>query len=68
MARGRKELADPPLTWSISIPSSIATKVNILLFDPLYGKVQYGKRAELITHLLAQWLETQVKKGDERND
>lgn len=59
--RGRKPHADPPTEWKVSLPTSIAAKVELLLTDPYTGKPEHGARSRLLTALLTQWLEEQSK-------
>lgn len=58
--RGRKPHADPPVEWKVSIPSSIAAPVELILTDPLTGKPRHGARAKLIAELLNNWLASQA--------
>lgn len=59
--RGKKPHADPPTEWKISIPTSVAAAVELILTDPLTGKPRHGARAKLITQLLSQWLKEQSR-------
>jgi hypothetical protein len=58
MARGRKASLDPPVEWTVNVPSSIAVQIDLLLSDPLTGKPRYGARAKLVTALLQHYLRT----------
>lgn len=60
---------NPDLTkyWKISLPATLAGIVEFYLFDRIHNKPQYGKRAELIKHLLEGWVEQQ-KTGAVRGD
>lgn len=60
MARGRKPLSDPPVELYVSIPSSLAAKLDLLLFDPALGKPKYGGRSGLIQSLIREWVESQI--------
>lgn len=61
MTRGRKAHADPPVKYVISVPSTLSAKVELLLFDPVTQKPLYGGRSALITQLLREWVERQVR-------
>lgn len=55
--RGRPPRTDPPCSITISIPTSILTKVDKQLEDPLLGHPALGERSALITRLLKEWLD-----------
>lgn len=57
MPRGRKPLTDKSVEWKISLPSSVAVRVELFLTNPLTGKPRYGTRSKLITQLLQDWLD-----------
>ena len=38
------------------VPTHIASRVQLLLTDPLRGKPAYGQMSILITQLLTEWL------------
>ena len=57
--RGRKPALDRPIKWRISIPFSIASRVDLLLSDPTTGTASIGARSELLSRMLRQWLEAQ---------
>ena len=59
--RGKKPHADPPTEWKVSIPTSVAARIELLLSDALTGKPKHGARARLITTLLTEWLATQSR-------
>jgi len=61
---GRKALLDPPVRWELSLPSSLAAQVEVLLADPVRGKTSYGARTKLITRLLREWLREQGATPD----
>lgn len=61
--RGRKPHADPPTEWKVSIPTSIAAKVELLLTDPYTGKPEHGARSRLLTQLLVNWLANKEKEN-----
>lgn len=52
----RPRLVDRPVEKTISIPSSITTKVDLLLHSELEGRVPHGKWSELVGQLLRDWL------------
>lgn len=59
MGRGRKSHLDTPVNLVVSIPTSLAAKVELLLFDPTTNKPKYGGRSALIQQLLREWVEKQ---------
>lgn len=62
MARpGKKPHHDKPVEWKVSIPSSTAARVALILADPLTGQPKHGARGRLINQLLVQWLKEQSK-------
>ena len=63
MSRGRKPNADPPTEWYISLPSTLAAKVELLLYDPVTQKAQYGGRSGLIQTLLRTWVEGKIREN-----
>lgn len=47
---------DRPRRVEAQVPESILARVDLELFSDLEGRVPHGKRSELITMLLKQWL------------
>lgn len=47
---------DPPVNVVISLPQSLATKLDLLLFDPVRGKPKYGARSKFIQQLIIDYL------------
>lgn len=62
MPRGRPKLHDTPVEWSISIPTSLAAKVELMLFDPMTGKTKFGGRSALIQQLLRAYVEGMISQ------
>lgn len=62
--RGRKELLTPTVDWKCRIPIDIASKVDLLLLDPIRGVPVYGARSELVAALLRAWLQAQLRQTD----
>jgi len=60
MPRGRKPHSDPPVAMYLSVPSSLAAKVDLLLFDATTGKPKYGGRSGLVQLLLRGWVDGQI--------
>ena len=44
---------------SVSLPERLVAQVDILLYDPTTGRIEYGKRSELIRKLLERWVDEQ---------
>jgi hypothetical protein len=61
--RGRKKHYDPPVTWKLNIPLSLAAEIELRLVDPLTGRVKKGKRSEIAQQLFRAWLQEQ-KEND----
>jgi len=59
---GRRPHDIAPHQWKITIPSDLAAEVELLLFDPLTGKPQYGGRAKLLEVLLREWVARRRKE------
>lgn len=55
MARPRKPYIRT--TWKLSLPAHIAAAVDMLLFNPLTNKPQYGDRSTIVAQLLQEWLD-----------
>jgi hypothetical protein len=53
----RPPRADRPQDKTISLPTSLCGKVDLLLFSPLEGRVPHGAWARYITGLIEQDLE-----------
>ena len=47
---------DPGISKNISIPASIVTQTDDLLFSDAEGRVPHGAYSRLITLLLRKWL------------
>ena len=62
--RGRKPLMIPTIDWKCQIPVDVATKVDLLLLDPLTNKPVYGSRSVLVTSLLRAWLSSRIKQPE----
>lgn len=63
MKTGRKPHIDPPSVFPVSIPSSLARRLEEALFDPLTGKARYGARSALIEQLLERWLDERAPRA-----
>lgn len=46
--------------WKISMPATLAGKVEYVLLDPIHSKPIYGSRNKLIVALLERWLAEQT--------
>ncbi len=55
-------LEDPPKEITLSLPSSLLNKVELLLYDPVRSKVKYAARSHLVAQLLNEWVEKQLTK------
>ncbi len=49
----------------INLPQSLSDKVDELLYDPVYKRLQYGGLSRLVTELLQNWVDEQ---GEQTND
>lgn len=59
---GRKLKADRPVKRQISLPETLAARVELALFDPVRGRREYGALSQLIESLLREWLRNQGVK------
>lgn len=59
MPAGRKPYTEPRIQWKLYLPATVASQVELLLFDPLREKIRHGARNELVEQLLREWLEKQ---------
>jgi len=59
MARGRKPNLEKTVSWHIHIRERVAAPVELVLADPLTGKVKAGARQALVEQLLDKWLDEQ---------
>lgn len=59
MPGGRPRATEPYVKWIVSVPASIAAEIEMLHFNVVHGKPQYGKRSEIIVELLKQYLREQ---------
>lgn len=60
---GKPRKIDRPVEKKVSIPESVTTRVDILLFSEVEGKVPHGAWSELITRLLTQYLNQFQQQG-----
>lgn len=49
--------------WSFLLPTELTAKVDLLLLDPMTGRVKYGSRKKLVEKLLREWLNKRVGSG-----
>jgi hypothetical protein len=42
--------------WKITLPATLAGRVEFLLLSPIYQKPIYGARARLVESLLEHWV------------
>ena len=45
--------------WKISLPATLAARVEMLMLDPATSKPKYGVRSALVTQLLEAWCASQ---------
>ncbi|MFQ5741953.1 MAG: hypothetical protein ACE5HV_00010 [Acidobacteriota bacterium] len=61
--------ADPPVEITLSLPSSLVAKVDLLLWDPVRNRPKYAARSTLVSRLLKEWTEEQQEEeNDERQN
>lgn len=51
-----RKSVEPLVTKVVRLPQSMADRVDLLLLDPVRGKVQYGAFNSLMIRLLNEWL------------
>lgn len=61
--RGRRRHHEDTTPWSFQLPTELTSKVDLLLLDPMTGKVRYGSRTQLVETLLRNWLSSQIGEG-----
>jgi hypothetical protein len=49
---------EPYKPWKITLPATLAGRIEFIFLDPIHGKPRYGARNELLTRLLSQWLDS----------
>lgn len=52
--------------WTVYVPEDLSTKTDILLLNPITGRVQYNAKSELVEKLLRQWLAGQITQEIQR--
>ncbi len=62
--KGRPRHLDRPILWNISLPESLATKIELLLWDPTANGPRKGSKSALICGLLERYLK---EKGEQKN-
>lgn len=50
--------------WKISLPATVAGKVEYMLFDRITNQPKYGARNKLISGLLLHWIATTEGRTD----
>jgi hypothetical protein len=50
--------SEPTVNWKIRVPASTAAQIELLVMDPLTRKPSYGKRSELVSELLRNYLKS----------
>jgi len=46
----------------VQLPEKLAAEVDVLLWNPVRGKVKYGARSDLISELLRRWVSLQTQE------
>ena len=59
---GKRRHGIPLKNIHATIPEHLYNQVNFLLQDPTTGKLKTGARSHLITHLLQQWVKTEIQE------
>jgi len=58
----RRHSSELTIEWKLSMPATLAGRIENVLGDPVTGKPIYGIRTQLLTLLLERWLAEQ--RGD----
>lgn len=61
MSKRRK--SEPYVQVKINIPATINARLELAIWDPVLKKPSYGKRSEIITSLIQEWLERNLAQG-----
>ena len=59
---GRPKNAIPSITKHVSLPEDLFARVELLLLNPITGKMKYGDFSRLIEQLLREWLDKQIQQ------
>lgn len=54
---GRKPFSDPTVEFRLRLPQSLVAQVDLMLYDPTTGKVEYAGRGRYIEALIRRDLE-----------
>ena len=58
---GRNKKTDPTVEVKIRVPSSLAARLELYIFDPIRKRASYGVRSTIFVNLLREWLDKQDK-------
>lgn len=61
----RRKFSDTRHQITVQLPESVLAPIDLLLLDPVKGKVKFGARSALITRLLREYLA--AREYGERN-
>lgn len=61
----RRHNSELTIEWKLSMPATLAGRVEHVLGDPVTGKPIYGVRNKLLTMLLDRWLAEQSDTAPE---
>lgn len=64
---GRRPHLDPPERTIFSLPSSLRAELDLIMLDPLTGRIKLGARTELATLLFRKALDAWKKGQSEVN-
>ena len=59
MRKGKKAFEIPRKARIIYLPTDLSAEIDLLLCDPLRGKIQYGAFTTLAENLFRQWVDAQ---------
>lgn len=65
MTRGRKPFADKRVRREVSLPETLALRIDLLAHDPLRGKPRSGEWSRIVIEALQAWLLKQSLRGEQ---
>jgi len=60
----RRHNSELTIEWKLSMPATLAGRIEHVLLDPVTNKPIYGVRNRLLTSLLERWLAEQTETPD----
>ena len=58
----RPKKTNPTVRRTVYIPEELDRKVELLLLDPVKGRAKFGAWSDLMTRLIREWVDEQIKQ------